>query len=90
MVIITSGKNQYADFPKIAMMVKIEPITKKYVNLHYCTLYLPEEEYTREEIMNDSNYVENILKDSSDSRFTTFSKVVEDIVWKTVEDLIGK
>ena len=45
---------------------------------------------TREEIMNDSNYVENILKDSSDSRFTTFSKVVEDIVWKTVEDLIGK
>lgn len=90
MIIITSGKNQYADFPKIAMMVKIEPITKKYVNLHYCTLYLPEEEYTAEEILQDAQYVENILKDSSGSRFTTFSKVVEDIVWKTVEDLIGK
>jgi nicotinate-nucleotide adenylyltransferase len=62
MIIITSGKNQYADFPKIAMMVKIEPITKKYVNLHYCTLYLPEEEYTAEEILEDSSYVENILK----------------------------
>lgn len=90
MIIITSGKNQYADFPKIAMMVKIEPITKKYVNLHYCTLYLPEEEYTSEEILEDSKYVENILNDSSGSRFTTFSKVVEELVWKTVEDLIGK
>ena len=90
MIIITSGKNQYADFPKIAMLVKIEPITKKYVNLHYCTLYLPEEEYTSEEIMEDCKYVENILNDSSGSRFSTFSQVVEGIVWKTVEDLIGK
>ena len=90
MIIITSGKNQYADFPKIAMMVKIEPITKKYVNIHYCTLYLPEEEYTQEDLLEDTKYVESILKDSSGSRFTTFSKVIEDLTWRTVDDLIGK
>lgn len=90
MIIITSGKNQYADFPKIAMLVKLEPITKKYVNLHYCVLYLPEEEYTDETLKADAEYVENILNDSSDSRFKTFSKVIEDITWNTVNDLLSK
>ncbi len=90
MIIITSGKNQYADFPKIAMMIKLEPITKKYVNLHYCTLYLPEEDYTEEDIKNDVSYVNSILNDALDSRFATFSKVIEDLTWNTVNDLLGK
>ncbi len=90
MFIITSGKNQYADFPKIAVMIKLEPITKKMVNLHYCILYLPEEEYTEEEIMKDSEYVKNILEDTSDSRFSTFSNVIESLTWNTVNDLMGK
>lgn len=90
MIIITSGKNQYADFPKIGVMIKLEPITKKYVNLHYSILYLPEEEYTKETILEDEKYIENILYNTSDSRFTTFSKVIEDLTWNTVNDLLGK
>lgn len=90
MIIITSGKNQYSDFPKIGMMVKIEPITKKFVNVHYCILYLPEEEYTTEAIESDGNYLESILNDETDSRFKTFSMVVENLIWSTVNDLLNK
>ena len=90
MIIITSGKNQYSDFPKIGMMVKIEPITKKFINVHYCVLYLPEEEYTEELLEQDSKYIENILNDDCDSRFKTFSMVVENLTWNTVNDLLNK
>ena len=76
MIIITSGKNQYSDFPKIGIMVKIEPITKKIVNVHYCILYLPEEEYTPRLIEEDSKYLESILNEEADSRFKTFSMVL--------------
>lgn len=90
MIIITSGKNQYSDFPKIGMMIKIEPITKKFVNVHYCVLYLPEEEYTSETIEEDCKYLESILNDEVDSRFKTFSMVVENLTWNTVNDLLNK
>ena len=90
MVIITSGKNQYSDFPKIGIMIKIEPITKKFVNVHYCVLYLPEEEYTEEMLKEDSAYVEAILNNESDSRFETFCKVIENLTWNTVNDMLSK
>ncbi len=90
MIIITSGKNQYSDFPKIGIMIKIEPITKKFVNVHYCVLYLPEEEYTEEMIEADSRYVETILGNESDSRFETFSMVIENLTWNTVNDMLSK
>ncbi len=90
MVIITSGKNQYSDFPKIGIMIKIEPITKKFVNVHYSILYLPEEEYTPEIIKSDSEYIESILNDKADSRFKTFSMVVENLTWNTVNEMLNK
>jgi len=90
MIIITSGKNQYSDFPKIGIMVKIEPITKKFVNVHYCVLYLPEEEYTTEVLDEDVKYLESILSDKTDSRFKTFSMVVENLTWNTVNDMLNK
>ena len=90
MVIITSGKNQYADFPKIAIMIKLEPITKKLLNVHYATLYLPEESYTEEEIRNDAQYINKILSDSMDSRFSTFSNVIENLTWNALDELLGK
>lgn len=90
MIIITSGKNQYSDFPKIGIMVKLEPITKKFVNVHYCVLYFPEENYTEEMIEEDSNYIKSILNDDSDSRFKTFSMVVENLVWNTANDTLDK
>lgn len=90
MIIITSGKNQYTDFPKIGMMVKLEPITKKFVNVHYCVLYLPEEEYSDSNIEKDIKYIESIISDDSDSRFKTFSMVVENLTWSTVDDLLNK
>ena len=90
MIIITSGKNQYSDFPKIGIMIKIEPITKKFVNVHYCVLYLPEEEYTDEMIESDSRYVESIIKNESDSRFETFSRVIENLTWDTVNEMLSK
>lgn len=90
MIIITSGKNQYTDFPKIGMMVKLEPITKKFVNVHYCVLYLPEDTYTDSEIKNDSEYINSILSETSDSRFRTFSMVVEKLIWNTVNDFLNR
>ena len=90
MIIITSGKNQYSDFPKISIMVKIEPITKKFVNVHYCVLYLPEEEYTPEVLEEDAKYLESILNDKTDSRFKTFSMVVENLTWNTVNEMLNK
>lgn len=89
MIIITSGKNQYSDFPKIGIMVKIEPITKKFVNVHYCVLYLPEEEYTPQLIEEDSKYLESILNEETDSRFKTFSMVIENLTWNTVNDMLN-
>ena len=90
MIIITSGKNQYSDFPKIGIMVKIEPITKKFVNVHYCILYLPEEEYTTETLKEDTLYLDSILNDKTDSRFKTFSMVVENLTWNTVNEMLNK
>lgn len=90
MLIITSGKNQYSDFPKIGIMVKIEPITRKFVNVHYCVLYLPDEEYTEETLEEDSKYITSIIEDAVDSRFKTFSLVVENLVWNTVNDMLNK
>lgn len=90
MIIITSGKNQYTDFPKIGMMIKLEPISKKLVNIHFCTLYLPEETYTEESLKEDVQYLESLLKDNKDSRFKTFSSVIEDLTWNTVDSLFSK
>ena len=90
MVIITSGRNHYSDFPKIGIMVKIEPITKKIINVHYCVIYLPEEKYTPELLEEDCRYIETILNEETDSRYKTFSTVVEDLVWNTVNDLLSK
>lgn len=90
MIIITSGKNQYTDFPKIGMMVKLEPISKKLVNVHYCILYLPEESYSEQELSEDSRYIESILNNPQDSRFNTFSSVVEKLTWNTVDELLSK
>ncbi len=90
MIIITSGRNHYSDFPKLGMVVKVEPITKKIINVHYCVLYLPEESYTPELLKEDCEYIEKILNEETDSRYRTFSSVVEDLVWNTVNDLIVK
>ena len=90
MMIITSGRNHYSDFPKIGMMVKIEPITKKIINVHYCVLYLPEEKYTPELLEEDCKYIETILNEETDSRYNTFSTVIEELVWNTVNDLLSK
>ncbi len=90
MMIITSGRNHYSDFPKLGMMVKTEPITKKIINVHYCVLYLPEEKYTPELLKEDCEYIEKILNEETDSRYKTFSSVVEELVWNTVNDLITK
>ena len=90
MIIITSGRNHYSDFPKLGAMVKIEPITKKIINVHYCVLYLPEENYTPELLKEDCEYIEKILNGETDSRYKTFSSVVEDLVWNTVNDLLAK
>ncbi|MBQ3022365.1 MAG: hypothetical protein IJD91_03445 [Clostridia bacterium] len=90
MLIITSGRNHYSDFPKLGVMVKIEPITKKIINVHYCVLYLPEEEYTPSLLEEDCKYIEKILNDDTDSRYKTFSTVVEELVWNTVNDLLAK
>ncbi len=90
MLIITSGKNQYSDFPKISIMVKLEPITKKFVNVHYCVLYLPEEEYTPEILEEDAKYIESILNDKTDSRFKTFSMVAENLTWNTINEMLNK
>ncbi len=90
MVIITSGRNHYSDFPKIGVMVKIEPITKKIMNVHYCVLYLPEEKYTTELLEEDCRYIEAILNEETDSRYNTFSTVVEELVWNTVNDSLSK
>lgn len=90
MIIITSGKNQYTDFPKIGMMLKLEPISKKLVNVHYSVLYLPESSYSDEEIKNDEIYIDSILNDTQDSRFKTFSTVIENLTWSTVNNLFNK
>lgn len=90
MIIITSGRNHYSDFPKLGIMVKIEPITKKIINVHYCVLYLPEENYTPELLKEDCEYIEKILNGETDSRYKTFSSVVEELVWNTVNDLLAK
>lgn len=90
MLIITSGKNLYSDFPKIGILVKIEPITKKFVNVHYCVLYLPDESYSDELLKQDSQYITAIVNDESGSRFKTFSQVVESLVWNTVNDMLNK
>ena len=90
MIIITSGKNQYADFPKIGMMIKLEPISKKLVNVHYCVLYLPEETYTDKQILEESQYIYSILNNPQDSRFNTFSSVIEKLTWNTVDGLLSK
>lgn len=90
MIIITSGRNHYSDFPKLGIMVKIEPITKKIINVHYCVLYLPEESYTSELLKEDCKYIEKILNEETDSRYKTFSSVVEELVWNTVNDLLTK
>ncbi len=90
MLIITSGKNQYSDFPKISIMVKLEPITKKIVNVHYCVLYLPEEEYTPKILEEDAKYIESILNDKTDSRFKTFSMVAENLTWNTINEMLNK
>ena len=89
MIIFTSGKNQYSDFPKIGILVKIEPITKKFVNVHYATLYLPEEEYTSEEIDKDCEFIESVISEESDARFKTFSSVIENHVWNTVNEMMN-
>ena len=90
MIIITSGRNHYSDFPKIGIMIKIEPITKKIINVHYCVLYLPEEKYTSELLEEDCRYIQTILNEETDSRYNTFSAVVEELVWNTVNDLLSK
>lgn len=90
MIIITSGRNHYSDFPKLGIMVKIEPITKKIINVHYCVLYLPEEKYTPELLKEDCEYIEKIINDETDSRYKTFSSVIEELVWNTVNDLLTK
>lgn len=87
-LIVTSGKNKYTDFPKIGFLVKVEPISQKYINVRYCLLYFPDEEYSQEDCREDSFYIEAILERSDSSRFKTYSKVVEKIVWDTVRSLV--
>ena len=71
-------------------MVKIEPITKKIINVHYCVLYLPEVEYSPELLKEDCRYISTILYDNTDSRYKTFSTVIEELIWNTVDDLSNK
>lgn len=87
-LIVTSGKNKYTDFPKIGFLVKVEPISQKYINVRYCLLYFPDEEYSENDCKKDSDYIVSILERSDSSRFKTYSKVVEKIVWDTVRNLV--
>lgn len=87
-LIVTSGKNKYTDFPKIGFLVKVEPISQKYINVRYCLLYFPDAEYNEEACKNDAEYVTSILERSDSSRFKPYSKVVEKIVWDTVRNLV--
>ncbi len=87
-IIVTSGKNKYTDFPKIGFMVKVEPISQKYINVRYCLLYFPDEEYNEKDCKKDSSYIAAILERSDFSRFKPYSKVVEKIVWDTVRNLV--
>ena len=71
-------------------MLKFEPITKKYINIHYSVLYLPEEQYSEKMIAKDEEYINTIINNATDSRFSTFSRVVEELVWNTIDNLMAK
>ncbi len=90
MLIVTSGRNKFTDFPKIGMMLKLEPIAKKCVNVHFCTLYLPDESYTEEDINRDSKYINDVCTGCAGSRFKTFSEMVENLAWSTINNLLSK
>lgn len=90
MLVITSGKNKFTDFPKIGVMIKMEPITKKLVNIHYCILYLPEEEYTEQILDEDVEYINSILKGTAGTRFNTFIDTIESLIWRAVRTLLEK
>ena len=90
MLIVTSGINKFVDFPNIGLMIKLEPISKKITNIHFCLLYLPEENYTDSMIENDSKYVASILNGKIGTRFETFYSKMENLVWSTVEKILDK
>lgn len=90
MLVITSGKNKFTDFPKIGVMIKMEPITKKLVNIHYCILYLPEEEYPQEVLDADVEYINSILAGSAGTRFNTFIDTIESHIWRAVRTLLER
>lgn len=90
MLIVTSGKNKYTDFPKLGILVNMEPITKKNINVQYCVLYLPEESYTDEMLDEDSRTFSDIINGNTDSRFNTFISVIETLIWDTVDRLLNK
>ncbi|MEE0867684.1 MAG: hypothetical protein UIL37_05200 [Clostridia bacterium] len=90
MIIVTSGKNKFTDFPKIGFMIKFEPISKKYVNVCCCMLYLPDEKYDEDTIKADAEDIKSILNEDTDTRFKTFMEIVENLVWSTVNSLLDK
>lgn len=90
MLIVTSGRNKFTDFPKIGIMVKIEPIAKKCVNVHVCTLYLPDESYSEEDIAREVSYISDLTAGNGGSRFKTFSDMTENLAWSTIDNLLSK
>lgn len=90
MIVVTSGKNKFTDFPKIGLMIKLEPISKKYVNVLYCMLYLPDEKYDADTVNSETEYIKSILNNDTDDRFKTFTEIIENLVWTTVNSLLEK
>ncbi|GEM_PF-4094021 len=90
MLIVTSGKNRFADFPKIGLMVKLEPITKNLINIHYCRLYLPDDSYTPETLRSEAEYIKSAMDGNLGTRFDTYESTIENLTWSTVNKLLEK
>lgn len=90
MLIVTSGKNGFANFPKIGLMVKLEPITKNLINIHYCRLYLPDDSFSRETVHEDIEYIRANINGKEGTRLGTFENTIENLVWGTVNKLLDK
>jgi hypothetical protein len=100
----TNWQNVYSDLSELDAYVRTNYIGEideenlnKFVLAGYLygiedkyAAYLPEEEYTPETIENDAKYLESILHDNTDSRFKTFSMVVENLTWNAVNEMLNK
>lgn len=86
-LILTSGENRQVHFPKIGVLIRVEPITKCFLNVSYSILYLPDETRAEKDITADFEYIQSFLNNSDNSIFNSFYKRIETLVWNTVNNL---